>query len=73
MTSNKIFLFIYQKVKTLDVIVEARDHGTPSLSSTAVVTINVVDTNTHPPVFKSNKARVIVTSLLPSFLLTVVV
>ncbi|XP_024914759.1 cadherin-like protein 26 isoform X2 [Cynoglossus semilaevis] len=47
--------FDYDKVKTLDVIVEARDHGTPSLSSTAVVTINVVDTNTHPPVFKSNK------------------
>uniref|UniRef100_A0A8C9XAQ6 Cadherin 26, tandem duplicate 1 n=1 Tax=Sander lucioperca TaxID=283035 RepID=A0A8C9XAQ6_SANLU len=38
-----------------EVTVEAKDHGSPSLSSTAVVTLNVVDSNSHPPTFKEKK------------------
>ncbi|XP_031172217.1 cadherin-like protein 26 isoform X1 [Sander lucioperca] len=47
--------FDYDKVKKYEVTVEAKDHGSPSLSSTAVVTLNVVDSNSHPPTFKEKK------------------
>ncbi|XP_053279835.1 cadherin-like protein 26 [Pleuronectes platessa] len=47
--------FDYDKIKTYKVTVEAKDHGKRFLSSTAVVTLNVVDTNTHPPKFKKKK------------------
>lgn len=41
------------------ITVEAKDHGKPSLTSTAVITLKIVDTNTHPPTFKDNKASII--------------
>ncbi|XP_060930148.1 cadherin-like protein 26 [Limanda limanda] len=47
--------FDYDKIKTYKVTVKAEDHGKPALSSTAVVTLNVVDTNTHPAKFKNKK------------------
>ncbi|XP_062248311.1 cadherin-like protein 26 [Platichthys flesus] len=47
--------FDYDKIKTYKVTVEAKDHGKGFLSSTAVVTLNVVDTNTHLPKFKNKK------------------
>ncbi|XP_053280016.1 cadherin-2-like [Pleuronectes platessa] len=47
--------FDYDRIKTYKVTVEAKDHGKGFLSSTAVVTLNVVDTNTHPPKFKKKK------------------
>uniref|UniRef100_H2RUK1 Cadherin domain-containing protein n=1 Tax=Takifugu rubripes TaxID=31033 RepID=H2RUK1_TAKRU len=37
----------------------AKDQGQPSLSSTAVLTINILDGNTHPPMFKEKELQII--------------
>lgn len=42
---------VLQKEKEYKVIVEARDHGTPSLSTTTTITLDITDANTHLPVF----------------------
>ncbi|GAA6216434.1 cadherin-like protein 26 isoform X2 [Lates japonicus] len=47
--------FDYDKIKMYKITVEAKDHGKPSLTSTAVITLKIVDTNSHPPTFKDNK------------------
>ncbi|KAK1801610.1 hypothetical protein P4O66_022189 [Electrophorus voltai] len=46
--------FDYDKVNKYTLLVEARDHGTPSLSSTATIIINISDSNTHAPVFNAS-------------------
>ncbi|TTO15643.1 Cadherin-like protein 26 [Bagarius yarrelli] len=50
--------FDYDKTRTYRLLVEAKDHGTPPLSSTATVNIDVTDTNTHPPVITAPKHRI---------------
>ncbi|KAM4563295.1 cadherin-like protein 26 [Odontesthes bonariensis] len=47
--------FDYDKVKQYKVTIEAKDHGTPALSSTTVVTLNILDTNSHQPMFKERQ------------------
>ncbi|XP_047663238.1 cadherin-like protein 26 [Tachysurus fulvidraco] len=54
--------FDYDKVKTYKMLVEARDHGIPSLSSTATIYIHISDSNTHAPVFTDLKERVLIRS-----------
>ncbi|XP_058268036.1 protocadherin gamma-C5-like isoform X27 [Hemibagrus wyckioides] len=41
--------FDYEKIKMLSVIVQAKDHGSPSLSSNATVHVFIVDQNDNAP------------------------
>ncbi|XP_041114371.1 cadherin-like protein 26 [Polyodon spathula] len=41
----------YQSAKSYKILVEAKDHGEPQLSSTATMNIQIEDTNNNPPVF----------------------
>ncbi|KAF5893449.1 cadherin-like protein 26 [Clarias magur] len=43
--------FDYDKERNYRLLIVARDHGNPSLSSTSTVNIAITDSNTHPPVF----------------------
>ncbi|RVE70762.1 hypothetical protein OJAV_G00067720 [Oryzias javanicus] len=47
--------FNYEKENKYTVTLEAKDHGTPPMSSTAVIKLNVVDRNTNMPVFKERE------------------
>lgn len=50
----------YETVKEYIITVEAHDGGTPSLSSTAVVKILIIDANDNRPVFaRSNYTAVV--------------
>ncbi|XP_033884477.3 cadherin-like protein 26 [Acipenser ruthenus] len=41
----------YQSTKSYKILVEAKDHGDPQLSSTATMNIKIEDANNNPPVF----------------------
>ncbi|XP_077060740.1 cadherin-like protein 26 [Siphateles boraxobius] len=56
--------FDYDKVKTYKVLVEAKDHGTPAMSSTATVFLDIKDTNTHLPEFSSTKYNIEVVEMV---------
>uniref|UniRef100_A0A9J8D5J2 Cadherin 26, tandem duplicate 1 n=1 Tax=Cyprinus carpio carpio TaxID=630221 RepID=A0A9J8D5J2_CYPCA len=45
--------FDYDKEKQYTVLVDAKDHGEPTMSSTATVILDITDYNTHPPEFSS--------------------
>ncbi|XP_017209214.1 cadherin-like protein 26 [Danio rerio] len=45
--------FDFDKAKTYKVLIEAKDKGTPPMSSTATVIVNITDSNTHQPEFSS--------------------
>ncbi|EYB82088.1 hypothetical protein Y032_0367g37 [Ancylostoma ceylanicum] len=50
---------------TYELTVEARDGGVPSRSSTAVVTVNVINRNDNPPIFQKMNYEQEVSSDLP--------
>ncbi|XP_062397731.1 cadherin-like protein 26 isoform X2 [Sardina pilchardus] len=43
--------FDYDKIKEYKVIIQGKDNGTPSLSTTSTITLDITDANTHLPVF----------------------
>ncbi|XP_010784804.1 cadherin-like protein 26 [Notothenia coriiceps] len=47
--------FDYDKAKKYEIIVQAKDHGEPSQSSQAFITLNIIDTNNHAPTFRQKK------------------
>lgn len=58
-TCELIISQLFQKIKKYKVIVMAHDHGTPMLSSSATININVLDSNSHPPMFKRKEASTV--------------
>ncbi|XP_043925790.1 protocadherin alpha-C2-like [Protopterus annectens] len=44
-------IFDYEKIKELEIQVIAKDQGNPSLSSTAKLTISIIDQNDNSPIF----------------------
>ncbi|XP_067302915.1 cadherin-like protein 26 [Pseudorasbora parva] len=50
--------FDYDKAKLYKVLVEAKDKGSPAMSSTATVLLNITDSNTHLPEFTSAKYNI---------------
>ncbi|XP_051962189.1 cadherin-like protein 26 isoform X2 [Xyrauchen texanus] len=47
--------FDYDKVKQYKVLVQAMDQGTPVMSSTATVFLDITDSNTHAPQFNASR------------------
>lgn len=53
--------YIFQKATKYTIVLQAKDRGTKpkTQSSTAVVTLNIVDANTHQPRFKERQVPII--------------
>ncbi|MEQ2188785.1 hypothetical protein GOODEAATRI_018493, partial [Goodea atripinnis] len=47
--------FDYDKVKTYSILIKASDKGNPPLSSTGTIKLNVIDANSHQPIFKQRQ------------------
>ncbi|KAK7131868.1 hypothetical protein R3I93_018435 [Phoxinus phoxinus] len=50
--------FDYDKAKKYKLLVEAKDQGTPAMSSTATIFLDIKDTNTHAPEFNSTQYNI---------------
>ncbi|XP_063420961.1 protein dachsous-like [Mytilus trossulus] len=58
-------LFDYEHTASYEIIVEAQDRGSPKMSSTQIVMVNVIDMNDNSPIFVDIKSQIIIRYFSP--------